>query len=400
MKILIVANKMPYPAKDGGTIATLTLACSLQKCGCNVDLLAMNTPKHFCRIENIPQSLKDKINFHAVEVDTTIKPAKALKNLLFSNLPYNAERFISDDFSQKLISLLKNGNYDIVQLEGLYLCPYIKLIRQFSNAKISLRAHNIEHEIWLRMVANETNILKKTYKKSLANRIRQMELSYINSYDFLVPITTRDADFFNEKGNTKPIFVAQTGIEPENPMLSLENSEADFPGFFHLGALDWYPNCEGLTWFVENVWREYKSKHREAKFSVAGRNADKSFAKFLIDNGVDYVGEVESASEFYAKNSVFIVPLFSGSGMRIKIVEGMAAAKTIITTPIGTEGIATTHKTDILIANSATEFLSLMEEISTDKQLHDEISQNARNFIKQNYDNQKIAEGLVVFYER
>ena len=84
MRILIVANKMPYPAKDGGTIATLSLARSLHKCGCEVDLLAMNTPKHYCKVEDIPVEISSEISFHAVEVDTTIRPAKALKKLLFS----------------------------------------------------------------------------------------------------------------------------------------------------------------------------------------------------------------------------------------------------------------------------------------------------------------------------
>ncbi|MBO7651716.1 MAG: glycosyltransferase family 4 protein [Bacteroidales bacterium] len=400
MKILVLANKMPYPPKDGGAIATLSFARSLRRCGCEVDMLAMNTPKHFCRVEDIPTEISTKINFFAVEVDTTIKATKALCNLLFSSKPYNAERFVNEAFAEKLKALLSEKQYDVVQLEGLYLCPYIETIRKYSSAKIALRAHNVEHEIWKRMVENEKSLPKRLYKGIIARRMRRFELSYINDYDLLVPITDRDADFFSENGNTKPVYVAQSGIEPESPLLSIDNSKADFTTFSFLGALDWQPNIEGLEWFVRNVWNEYRKKHCGAKFRVAGRNADKKFADFLISNGIDYLGELESVVDFYASGLIFVVPLMSGSGMRIKIVEAMSAGKVVITTSIGTEGIATENGRNIFIADSVADFLSCMEKVASDKVFCDEVSAKARDFVKNNYDNNVIATRLLDFYKK
>ena len=399
MRILVVANKMPYPAKDGGAIATLTLARSLRKCGCIVDLLAMNTSKHFCDIGDIPAEISSEINFHAVPIDTTIRATAALKNLLFSSLPYNAERFINKDFEKKLCELLAANSYDIVQLEGLYLCPYIPAIRKCTQAKVALRAHNVEHEIWSRMVENEKSFPKRFYKRIIAKRMRKFELSYINSYDYLVPITDRDAEFFSKNGNTRPLFVAPTGIESDNSLLSIDGVKSEFPTFSYIGALDWQPNCEGLTWFVENVWNEYRHKHADAKFRVAGRNADPAFANFLKTNGVDYLGEVESAADFYASGSIFVVPLFSGSGMRIKIVEAMAAGKAVITTTLGTEGIATENGKNIFVADSVSDFHACMEKIAGDKAIYDEISANARKFVVENFDNNIIASRLLDFYK-
>ena len=398
MRILIVANKMPYPAKDGGTIATLSLAMSLRKSGCIVDMLAMNTPKHFCNVSDIPAEISSEISFHAVSVDTTIQASAALKNLLFSTLPYNAERFINKEFEKKLCELLSENNYDVVQLEGLYLCPYIPAIRKCTQAKVALRTHNVEHEIWQRMVENEKSLSKKWYKRIIAKRMRSFELAHINSYDCLVPITDRDADFFSQNGNAKPTHVVQSGLEPESPLFAIDNAKADFPGFSYLGALDWQPNCEGLKWFVENVWKKYADRHSGAKLRVAGRNADNEFEKFLIFNGVDYRGELENVVDYYASGAIFVVPLFSGSGMRIKIVEAMAAGKTVITTPLGTEGIATGNAENILIADNAEQFLQCMENIEADRGLHEKISANARLFVRENYDNSVIAKKLIDFY--
>ena len=399
MKILVVANKMSYPPKDGGAIATLSLARSLRKCGCVVDLLAMNTPKHFCRVEDIPAEISSEIRFHSVPVDTTIRATNALKNLLFSSLPYNAERFINTDFEKKLCELLTANNYDIVQLEGLYLCPYIPDIRKCSHAKVVLRAHNVEHEIWSRMVDNEKSFAKRFYKRIIAKRMRRFELSHINSYDYLVPITDRDAEFFSKSGNSKPIFVVPTGIESDNPLLSIDSAKAEFPTFSYLGALDWQPNVEGIEWFVWNVWNKYRTKHIGAKFRVAGRNANEEFEKFLISNGVDYYGELENVVDYYASGTILVVPLFSGSGMRIKIVEAMSAGKVVITTTLGTEGIATKNGKNIFVADNAEDFIACMEKIASDKCLYDEISVNARKFVVENYDNNIIASRLLDFYK-
>ncbi|MBO7570721.1 MAG: glycosyltransferase family 4 protein [Bacteroidales bacterium] len=399
MKVLIVANKMPYPPKDGGSIATLSLARSLRKCGCIVDLLAMNTSKHYCNIGDIPDEISSEIGFHAVPIDTTIRASAALKNLLFSSLPYNAERFINKDFEKKLCELLAANNYDVVQLEGLYLCPYIPAIRKCSQAKVALRAHNVEHEIWSRMVENEKSLPKRFYKRIIARRMRKFELSHINSYDYLVPITDRDAKFFSENGNTRPIFVAPTGIGADNPLLSIDGTKAEYPTFSYIGALDWQPNVEGLEWFVRNVWNKYRFMHSGAKFRIAGRNADKEFEKFLISNGVDYMGELESVVEYYASGTIFVVPLFSGSGMRIKIVEAMSAGKSVITTTLGTEGIATENGKNIFVADSAEDFIACMEKLASDKCLYDEISANARKFVVENYDNNIIASRLLDFYK-
>ncbi|MBO4613904.1 MAG: glycosyltransferase family 4 protein [Bacteroidales bacterium] len=398
MRILVVANKMPYPAKDGGTIATLSLARSLRKCGCDVDLLAMNTPKHFCKVEDIPAEISSEINFFTVEVDTAIKATKALRNLLFSSMPYNAERFVSKAFEEKLRSLLSEKQYDVIQLEGLYLCPYIETIRKYSSAKIALRAHNVEHEIWQRMVENEKSLPKRLYKRIIARRMRRFELSCINSYDLLVPITERDADFFSQNGNAKPMHVVPLGLEPKSPLFSIDSSTGEFPSFSFLGALDWQPNIEGLEWFVQNVWSEYRIRHSGVKFRVAGRNADDRFVRFLISNGIDYHGELGNVADFYASGTIFVVPLMSGSGMRVKVVEAMAAGRAVITTTIGTEGIATENGKNILIADEASKFIECMEKIAGNRALFDDISANARRFIRENYDNDMIAQGLRDFY--
>lgn len=398
MKILFITNKFPYPPKDGGTIASFQHMWGLASIGADVTVVSINTKKHFCNISSLPPEITSKITFKAVYVDTTLSAFDALKNLLFSNLPYNAERFISDEFEKMIIETLASDQFDVVQLEGLYLCPYIPLIRNYSNALIAYRAHNIEHEIWVRSISREKNHLKKRYLKILASRLLDFETSYINKYDLLVPITPRDASTFDKWGNNKPTLVSPTGVDTNN--YKPDNTRVLYPSIFHIGALDWFPNQEGLLWFLRTVWRYISKDYPDLKFYIAGRNAPTWFTEELKKfKNIEFVGEVEDAHTFLNSYGIMVVPLFSGGGMRIKIIEGMALQKTIVSTPIGAEGIPVTHGKEMLIASNSEEFSACVEKLINDRSLFDEIGRNALTFVHSIFDSEKLAGNLFEFYK-
>ena len=295
---------------------------------------------------------------------------------------------------------MQNRHYDVVQLEGLYLCPYIQTIRTYSRAKIALRSHNIESEIWRRSAQKEKNILKKIYKQNLSKRIDKFEHRFLNVYDMLLPITQIDAEKFKQMGATVPMQVVPTGIDMDNPLFEIDNQRIKYPTLFYIGALDWRPNQEGLVWFVQKIWLKFKKQHPELVFTVAGRNAPKHFVNFLKRNKINYIGEIDNAIDLYKQQAIQVVPIFSGSGMRIKILEGMAAGKAIVTTSIGTEGIASEHKKNILIADKAEDFYNCLEKLYAQKTIFLQLSENARTFVKNNFDNDEIAKTVLNFYEK
>ena len=394
MKILQIANKFPYPPKDGGSIATLSLSRSLAELGHEVTVLAMNTSKHYIDIRTVPEDLSARIKFIGVPVNTDIKVCRLIRNFFFSRWPYNAERFIDTGFDQVLQETLKEGQFDIIQLEGLYLAPYLDTIRAHSKARVAMRAHNIEHEIWARTVAQKKGP-RKIYLRLLANRIRKMEFRFLNRYDAVLPITARDGEMLKQMGCRLPMHVVPTGIEANE--LIPDHSSMEFPSVFHIGALDWMPNQEGLFWFMDNVWPAVLEKNPGLKFYLAGRNAPPSFQSLPYKNIV-FLGEVDDAYQFMRSKAVMIVPVLSGSGMRIKIIEGMALEKAIVTTSIGTEGITTTHGKDILVADDPAAFARGVCELVASRDHCVEIGKNARKFVISHYDNEIITRSLADFY--
>ncbi len=397
MRILQLMNKVPWPPKDGGAIACLNMTKGFAMLGHEVTVLSMNTSKHHVDFNDMPDELKKLADFRLVEVPAYINWFEAALNLLFSKLPYNAQRFISDEYSFELVKLLTEKAFDVIQLEGLYLCPYIPVIRKYSEALISYRAHNIEYEIWER-TASLSEGFRSKYLKNLSKRIKRFEESYLNAYDVLIPITDRDGQILDSLGNVKPRHTSQTGIDFASLIPTARKLE--FPSLFHIGALDWAPNQEGLIWFFNHCWPKIHQEYPELKFYLAGRNAPDWFVRMVKRDGVVYLGEINDAYDFINSKAVMVVPLFSGSGMRIKIIEGMSLGKPIVTTDIGTEGIPTENGNNILIANTTDEFIGAITRLINDRELANHIGKNAIEFIQERFDNLAQAGALVEFYKQ
>jgi glycosyltransferase involved in cell wall biosynthesis len=178
-----------------------------------------------------------------------------------------------------------------------------------------------------------------------------------------------------------------------------QNSQPKPNTIFFIGGLDWLPNQEGVKWFAQDVWPSIKAKYTAAEFYVAGRNMP-NWMNELSGNGVHILGEIEDALGFIAENGIMIVPLFSGSGMRIKIIEGMAMKKAIVSTSIGAEGIAHSDGLNISIANDKQEFIDKLDQMLADDSRVAALGENARKLIESRYNNLTFAEQLIEFYQR
>jgi len=395
MTILFLCNKSPYPPKEGGPIAMNANIEGLLNAGHQVKILALNTNKYFIEKKEIPEKYQEKTNIEFIYKDLSIKPFDAVLNL-FSKKSYHVERFISKDFEKKITETLGRNEYDIVQLEMLYMTPYLHIIRKNSKAKIILRAHNIEHLIWDRITYTTKNPLKKLYLGYLTRKLKNYELSYLNHFDGIATISKKDADYFINNGCRVPVTDIPFGLDVSN--YKIEKTGYEFPSLFHLGSMNWMPNEEGIKWFLDNAWSLIHRKFPNLKFYLAGRMMPEWLQNLKLPN-VEVLGEVPDAGEFINSKAVMIVPLFSGSGIRIKIIEGMALSKTIISTDIGAEGIDFTDGKNILIANTPDDFLKAVEKCTGRKQFCEEVGSNARELIENKHNIDIIIRKLESFYK-
>lgn len=372
-----------------------SIITGLLESGHQVKILAINNKKYNVKASDIPEDYKQKTDIELIDVDLSIRPLKAFLNL-FTKKSYHVERFISEDFKKKLTKTLKQEHFDVVQLEMLYMAPYVETIRQHSKAMVVLRAHNVEHKIWERIAKETKFFVKRWYINHLAKTLKEYELNALETVDGIAAITRKDAAFFR-KYCSKPIIDIPYGVYPEQftPKYEIEGR----PKFFHIGSMNWMPNEEGIRWFIDEILAKTVEKVPDFVYHLAGRNMPE-WLTTLKDPHIDVVGEVPDAKEFVAKHDVAIVPLLSGSGIRIKIIESMAMGKTVITTRVGAEGILYDEEVNIIIAENKAKMVEAIRAINENPETAVRIGQAARKLVEETYDNRKIIARLLMFYEQ
>ena len=395
MNILLLCNRVPYPIKDGGSIAIYNMITGLKQAGVHLDVFALNTVKDYLPVSEIPNELTSNSKFIAVNIDTTVKAIPAFLNL-FSNESYNISRFYNKQVEEKLIDHLKTNQYELIHIEGLFMLPYIPTIKKYSKAKIAFRAHNVESQIWSRL-AKEAKGIKKWYLNLLSRRIKIFEDTAPNQADFIIPISSDDAEYFRKQFPQKNIFISSAGVN----LIKFIQSEIapEHNSLFHLGALNWYPNIEAVKWLLGDIYQQLILKRADFRLYIAGKHTPESYAQYNNSNIV-VVGEVENASDFMNSKSIMIVPLKSGSGMRLKIIEGMSIGKAIISTSIGAEGINYTNKENIIIADTTEEFVEAIEYLLDNHSAVKSIGEAAKKLIYSEYDNNFVVKKLVDFYSK
>ncbi|MDP4291146.1 MAG: glycosyltransferase family 4 protein, partial [Bacteroidota bacterium] len=396
MKVLLLCNKSPWPPKEGGPIAMHAMIQGLLMAGISVKVLALNTNKYTVDLKEIPEDFRLQTGITFVNIDLSFKPTDAFLNL-FTHESYHIKRYMSVEFAKVLTGILKAESFDIIQFESLFLTCYIDLIRQYSSARLVLRAHNVEHLIWQRLAQETTLPLNKWYLKHLAKTLKAYELSILNELDGIAAITTNDEERFRSFGCTKLTGTIPFGISC--PQTAPPSTALKPKTLFHIGAMNWLPNQEGIRWFLRECWPMIHVKFPDVRLVLAGREMPGWMLNTVI-TGVDIMGEVPDATRFMCDNGIMIVPLFSGSGVRVKIIEAMALGKTVISTSIGMEGIKCRPQRDILIADTPEEFLETVISCHNDPEMARQIGENGRKYILENHLLEKVSGLTNAYYQQ
>ncbi|MES2689775.1 MAG: glycosyltransferase, partial [Bacteroidota bacterium] len=360
--------------------------------GCQVTLAAMNTSKHYTEVNALPEKFRRLADLHTSFVDNKVRPLGAFLNL-FSKQSYHISRFITPGFKQLLGDLLEAKKFDLVIFDNLFTAPYVDFVRSRTSAKLLLRQHNVEYKIWTSLAENTGNPVKKRYIKLLASRLEAFEKHQLNAFDGIIALTKQDKADFEQMGCTKPIHVSPVGIELNN---TVSKSKPLPKSVFHLGAMDWQPNQQAMQWFVDQVWPKVAQKDAGATFYMAGKKMPQEFYNHQSKT-IKIVGEVDDAVSFMQTHRIMVVPLFAGSGIRVKILEGMALGKPVITTSLGIRGIEHEPGKNVLVADTADEFCQCIELLLNNPLLCDALGAEARKLVEKEYSNKGVTGRLLQF---
>jgi glycosyltransferase involved in cell wall biosynthesis len=372
----------------------LTLTKGLLQAGHTVKVLCISTPKHPLVPGSVPEPLMEATRMEGVFVDTSLNIVDAFTDLVTAD-NYNISRFFSPDMDIRLIRLLSEEQFDVVHLESLFMTPYIPTIRRYTRAKIVLRSHNLEHVIQQRLALGERNFLKRPYRQFLANQLQRYEMEVLHKVDGVAAISPADADHFISHGTDTPVVTIPFGIDlADYPASPIGHGAVTF---FHLGSMDWAPNEEGIRWLLKEVWPEVVAQRPHATLHLAGNKMPSDLLS-TDTPGVHVQGRVEDAVLYMQQYQVMVVPLFSAGGMRVKIIEGMAMGRAVLSTTIGAEGIHCTDGKDIILADDAQAFVARMVQLTDQPALVRSVGQAAQELVQDQYAEASIARELIDLY--
>jgi glycosyltransferase involved in cell wall biosynthesis len=380
MNALYLTNKPIYPTVDGGCVAMASFLNHLLNIHEKVDHLTVSTYKHPFDSSKYNIKLQDNFRLHAIFINTKISILKAFLNL-FSKSSYHVIRFFSRNFENKLIELLKN-KYDIIYIESIFLLPYLKTIRKHSNAKVILRTPNIEYKIWEKQLVNCKNPFEKLYLKHLTKNLKRFEIKQYSLVDGILSISNHDESFIKSITTSTPILNLPFAIKT-NEVESIKMNH-----FFFIGAYNWRPNLDAVLYLLNELFPTILNKYPDAKLHIAGSFTPDFLYEFNSKN-VTIHGKVESVKQFMSNHGILLAPIFSGSGVRIKILEALSIGIPVIGTSLALQGI---HCKACFTAENKIDFIDKIDFINNT--VISDIQKEAIEYININYHPTEIEKQL------
>jgi len=374
MNILMITPFFPYPAEFGGTIRTYHLAKELAKSN---DLFLLS----FKDREDIePEKVKEFCKH--VEIIPFSEDSKRIVQLktLFKKRSYQTRQYASEAMQNAINATIKANNIDLVFIEfsqmGFFDIP--------KDIPVLLDEHNIEFDLLDRMSKKDSLSFRKLYNKIEAIKFEKEELSFIAKSALTITTSRRDINIIKKHlpdARTAEITNGVDCLEFAKPAdITPEKNSAVFTG-----AMNYFPNDEGVNYFMEDIYPLIKKKDPNFKITIVGSGPSEKIKSYKNEN-INVTGFVKDVKPYMWNSSVFIVPLRMGGGTRFKVVEAMAAGIPVISTSLGCEGIPAKDGEHLLIRDDPAEFADAVFEAATNQELAQKLRENGVKFAKENVD--------------
>ena len=268
-----------------------------------------------------------------------------------------------------LKKLSESARYDCIYYDHLQMCiykPYLDTL--FPGCKTVLDEHNCETLIILRNAQNSSNIVKKLFLYLEAYKLRRFEAGCLNTVDASIVLSQEDYDIM--RGLCKHDFphkIIPIGVQDRGIKKQASTSGRGLNILF-VGTLTWEPNDKGMQWFLREVVPSLDASGFRYSLYIVGKNPSREL-KGLIGprKNIILTGYVDSIDEYYDRCHCMVVPLFIGSGQRVKIIEAFSKGMPVVSTSIGAEGLHYSHGDNILIADDADGFVRNIVAISEEQ---------------------------------
>ena len=393
MKILQIAPQVPVPLNEGGRIGIYNIAKYLALRGHHIDFACYR--KNYKNDESYPL-LEEFTTPYLLDVDIPNTAIGAIRNL-FSSIPYNVWKFRTPEMENFLHEYLTEEKPDVIHIDHLHMAWMYDVIRKYSDAPVILREHNVEMQIMKRFYEKQKNPLLKLYSWLQYRKFITYEPETCAQFEGVAAITAEDEAILLGMNKNIRTSVIPFGVDGTLLNSPLSDSVAPY-SMFHIGSIRWLPNGDALSWFLQEILPLVLEKQPEARLFIYGAHSDKAEIPANVAHAVSAIGYVDDLWEAIKDKRIGVVPLRIGGGMRVKIVELMAAGKLIVSTSVGKEGIPLMDGVTGLVGDSPQEFAQKILDVFNGVVDEGAIIQNARDLIAEKYTCEKMAAAFEELY--
>lgn len=399
-KILFLAHLLPYPLDGGGQIKSYHTFRLLSE-RYDVTMLAL------IRREEERENVKHLEPFCMGGVHCYLLKRNALSNITnaLAALLKNQSFLVSRDTERELAGAMRftcyasPPPYPVIHIDHLQMMPFVP---DYYEGRIVLDQHNVEHRIPKRL--SETpgaNPLMRWYAGIEWRKLRDFEIAAMRRADVTLTVSDEDRDAFvalapdlQEKIITYPI-----GVDTD--YFAVADRSPDASDILSIGTMYWLPNVDAATWFVSDILPLVRQGKPDARFVIVGaKPTPEIIALGQRNKDVIVTGTVPDVRPFADTCGVFVVPLRSGSGMRVKILNALSMGLPVVSTTVGAEGINVTHGENILLADTPRAFADAVLSVLNDRALANHLGANGRRLMEEQYGWNAVGRQLFAAYDR
>jgi sugar transferase (PEP-CTERM/EpsH1 system associated) len=392
VRALVIAPYLPFPPDHGGKIRLFELVRRLAR-------------RHEVTLAALLESEDERANIPALEAlgvrvlaaaRPQVRMDKASKlRRLFSPRP----RLIGENTSQGLAALIeayvRETPPDIIQCEQFHVARYAA---PYDGIPRLLAEQNIEYSIMEQIARARPAWTSRIAGRLDALKLRRFEQRCWRSFDAIAAVSTEEESVVQRWVPGGSTAVIPNGVDTA---FYEPSGRAPAPGALIItGTVGYYPNLDGIRWFLRDIFPLVKQEHPEATLHVVGQLNEYAEKAIGRPDSVVLTGRVPDVRPYVMQSQVFVVPLRIGGGTRLKVLEAMAQGIPIVSTSIGCEGIEVEDGKHLLIADSPGEFAGAIDSLLRDPALRDRVCANARRLVVDSYDWESIARKLEGVYER
>jgi glycosyltransferase involved in cell wall biosynthesis len=395
-KVLIITGALPYPLVTGAKIRTFNLLKVLAH-EFNIELvtvIAGNEDKEY--IKKITEAdIKCHYLIRGSDESRISKGRDALLSYLLPE-PYLTRHYTFKEYRNKLNGLLFDSDYDVIHCDSISMTGNLCGL---DKSRLILTQHNIEQNIWAGYLEHASSFPARLFYRNQYRKVKHLEANLDKTYGHVVTVSEEDrrmlaADFPDDR-----IIVAENGVDPDAYQNKM--SEDKRSGIIFAGSLDWHPNIDGLTWFVQEIYQELVKIAPQSSTTIVGRRPSQGLAATLSGNSrIALHADVPEIQPYLHAARVMMVPLRIGGGSRLKILEAMAAGVPVVSTSKGAEGLAVTDGKDIIIEDNPKQYAEALVKVLQDNQMYRQLIQNGRELIEGRYSWEKVARPLAQLWKK